>query len=180
MTPGLDIAELYSRHGDELLVFFVRRTADLEVALDLWAETFAQALASRGRFRGPGDDEAAAWVYAIARHQLGRYYRRGRAERRAMTRMGIERPLLDPETEAQIIRRAGLRELRAELALAVAALSCEVRDAITLRVVDELPYSVVAEQLAISEQAARARVSRGLRRLGRALDTNAIAEALRR
>jgi RNA polymerase sigma-70 factor, ECF subfamily len=119
------------------------------------------------------------WLYAIARHQLDRYYRRGRAERRAMSRLGIERPWVDAETEVQIVQRAGLCELRAELAVAIAALSCEVRDAITLRIVDELPYPVVAQQLAISEPAARARVSRGLRSLGRALDVDAIGEAMR-
>ncbi|HEY5195492.1 MAG TPA: RNA polymerase sigma factor [Solirubrobacteraceae bacterium] len=178
-ASGLSISSLYARHRDDLLVFLVRRTADVQLAVDLWAETFAQALASQGRYRGSGDEEAAAWLYAIARHQLARYYRRGRAERRAMTRLGIERPVLDPETEDEIIRRAGLGELRRELELAVATLSDDVRAAITLRVIDELPYSAVASELAISEQAARARVSRGLRTLGSALDIASITETLR-
>ena len=134
---GLDIAALYARHRDELLVFLVRRTADAEVALDLWGETFAQALASRGRYRGSTDEEAAAWLFRIARRQLSRYYRRGSAERRAMTRFGIERP--------ELVRRAGLEDARRSLAVAVAALSAETRDAVTLRVLDELPYPDVAK-----------------------------------
>ncbi len=174
----LDISALYERHRDELLVFLARRTTDAEVALELWAETFAQAIVSRSRYRGSRDEDAAAWLFAIARHQLARYDRRGRAERRAMKRLGIERPVLDPETEAHIIRRAGLDELRGELRLAVASLSVDVRDAITLRVIDEVPYPDVAARLAISEQAARARVSRGLRALGGTLDPRMITEAL--
>jgi DNA-directed RNA polymerase specialized sigma24 family protein len=101
---GLDMGALYVRHCDELLVFFVRRTSDTEVALDLWGETFAQALASRGRFRGATEEEAGAWLFGIARHQLARYYRRGSAERRAMTRLGIERPTINPDTEAEMNR----------------------------------------------------------------------------
>jgi DNA-directed RNA polymerase specialized sigma24 family protein len=141
---GPDVGALYARHGDELLVFFVRRTSDTEVALDLWGETFAQAVAGRGRCRGRTEEEAGAWLYGIARRQLARYYRRGSAERRAMTRLGIERPTINRDTEAEIMRRAGLEEVRE----------------------------------AISEQAARQRVSRGMRTLTCVLDTQTLTEAL--
>jgi RNA polymerase sigma-70 factor (ECF subfamily) len=175
---GLDIGALYARHRDELLVFFVRRTNDTEVALDLWGETFAQALASGGRYRGDTEEEAGAWLYGIARRQLARYYRRGSAERRAMIRLGIERPTINPNTEAEILRRAGLDDLRQTIAAGVAMLPGDAREAITLRIVDELSYPDLAARLAITEQAARMRVSRGMRTLSRVLDTQAITEAL--
>jgi RNA polymerase sigma factor (sigma-70 family) len=177
-TRELDMALLYLHHREQLLLFFVRRTADAEVALDLWGETFAQALASRGRYRGSTDEEAGAWLFTIARRQLARYYRRGSAERRAMTRLGIERPKLTPDVEAEIIKRAGLDDLREALVAAVATLPRDMRQAISLRILDELSYSDVAAHLAISEQAARTRVSRGLRALGHVLDTRTIREAL--
>jgi RNA polymerase sigma-70 factor (ECF subfamily) len=60
--------------------------------------------------------------------------------------------------------------LRERVADGLAGLSAEHQTALRLRVVDELPYPAVAAQLAISEDAARARVSRGLRRLAEALD----------
>lgn len=177
--PTLDLDELYARHREPLLRFFVRRTTDPEVALDLWAETFAQAVRSRRRYRGTTDEEARAWLYAIARGQLTRYYRRGRAEHRALQRLGIERPPADKLVELELIRRTGLAELRRELAAAVATLGDDTRAAIELRVVRELPYADVARHLAISETAARARVSRGLRALAQILDLDAIAEATR-
>jgi RNA polymerase sigma-70 factor (ECF subfamily) len=177
-APALDIGALCARHRDDLLVFLARRTADPEVALDLWSETFAQAVVSARRFRGSTDAEAGAWLFQIARHQLSRYYRRGQAERRAMERLGIERPPMTPELEADVVRRAGLDELRGELRQAIASLSDDVRDAITLRVVEELPYVAVAERLAISEPAARARVSRGLKHLADTLDPQGAQEAL--
>jgi RNA polymerase sigma factor (sigma-70 family) len=177
--PAVDIAALYEAHGERLLLFLVRRTTDTDVALDLWAETFAQALAARHRFRGSSDDEAAGWLYAIARGQLSRYYRRGKAERRALDRLRLQRPPANAQVEAELARRAGLHELRRELATAIAQLSDDARDAIELRVIAELPYPAVAQRLAISEQAARARVSRGLRALGALLDLDLITEASR-
>jgi RNA polymerase sigma factor (sigma-70 family) len=175
----LDIAELYERHRRELLLFFVRRTADAEVALDLWAETFAQAVVSRKRYRGGSDAEAAGWLYAIARRQLAHYYRRGSAERRALDRLNVERPPADELVEAELVREAGLSELRRELAGALDTLSEDTRRALELRVVRELPFSDVARQLAITEPTARARVSRGLRALGHLLDTDVVTEATR-
>jgi DNA-directed RNA polymerase specialized sigma24 family protein len=48
----LDIGRLYVRHREELLTLFVRRTSDTEIALDLWSETFAEALARSNAIAG--------------------------------------------------------------------------------------------------------------------------------
>jgi len=175
----LDVGTLYERHRKELLLFFVRRTADTELALDLWAETFAQAVVGAKRFRGSTDAERAGWLYAIARRQLALYYRRGSAERKAMNKLGIERPPADDLVEAELVRQAGLSDLRRELAGALDTLSEDTRRALELRVVHELPFADVARRLAITEPTARARVSRGLRALGDLLDHDAVTEATR-
>jgi hypothetical protein len=47
-----------------------RRTLDPEVALDLTAETFAEAFEHRHRLRGSTEREALGWLWAIADHQL--------------------------------------------------------------------------------------------------------------
>ncbi len=116
----MDVDALYARHRDALLVFLVRRTADTEVALDLWAETFAQAVASRRRYRGTTEAEAAAWLYTIAKRQLALYYRRGKAEQRAMAKLGLERPPASDALIAEIEQRAGLEDVRRELGEALA------------------------------------------------------------
>src|SRR4051812_25843533 len=167
---GMDVGALYARHQDELLLYLVRRTADVEVALDLWSETFAQALAGRRKYRGSTDAEAAAWLYSIAKNQLARYLRRGYAERRAMHKLGLERPPAGEELLADIWQRAQMDVMRAELAAALATLSEPVREAVKLRVVDERPYGEIARRLEISEQTARARVSRGLSALAEVLE----------
>ncbi|HEX3875304.1 MAG TPA: sigma-70 family RNA polymerase sigma factor [Solirubrobacteraceae bacterium] len=177
---AIDLEALYARHRVELLVFFARRTADPEIALDLWGETFAQVVGGHRRYRGTTDGEAAGWLYAVARRQLALYYRRGRIETRATARLKLERPPAQPELLASIAERAGLDELRAELSVALAALSPGVRTAVRLRVVDELPYAEVAAALGISVQAARARVSRGLSTLADMVDAPTIQEATTR
>jgi RNA polymerase sigma-70 factor (ECF subfamily) len=174
----LDMARLYGCHAEPLLLFIARRTADPQIALDLWAEVFAQATSSAGRFRGADDEEAAAWLYGIARRQLALYYRRGFAEQRALSRLKLERPPADPGVLAEIERRAGLGVLRANLAAALAQLSPAVRSAVQMRIVDELSYPDVARRLAITEQAARARVSRGLAALAELVDASTTHEVV--
>jgi RNA polymerase sigma-70 factor, ECF subfamily len=74
--PGA-FSVFYREHARMLLVFFTRRTFDAEAALDLTAETFAAAFASRRSFRGASDQEAGGWLFAIARRQLVRYFEAG-------------------------------------------------------------------------------------------------------
>jgi RNA polymerase sigma-70 factor, ECF subfamily len=155
----------YDAHFAGLLRYFTRRTCDPEAGLDLTAETFAQAFLSRRRFRGTTDAEAAAWLYRIAKRQLARYFKDGRSEREASERLGLDRPELDRETARQIEQLAELDELRVTLRAEVSELSLAHRDALRLRILEDLPYPEVARRLAISEAAARARVSRALRAL---------------
>jgi RNA polymerase sigma-70 factor (ECF subfamily) len=173
----VDIDELYARHREPVLRWFLRRAGDPETALDLWAETFAQALASRGRFRGESEGELAGWLYGIAKHQLWVYHRRGRAEQRALQRLGLQRPAADSTLLEEIEQRVGLQMLHSELSAALAELSQPVRVAVELRVVRELPCPELANRLGISEPAARARVSRGLSTLADALELSHTKEA---
>ncbi|UJA19348.1 RNA polymerase sigma factor [Thermoleophilia bacterium SCSIO 60948] len=161
--------ELYDAQVERVTAFFVRRVVDPEIALDLTAETFAQALRSRTGFRGEPGAPLNAWLYAIASHQLSRYFRRGRLERTALKRAGIDPP---HPTEADIERieeLASIEDLRAAVRREMSALPPEQRRAIELRIVNELPYSSIAQRLDISEPTARARVSRGLRSMQAAL-----------
>lgn len=161
---------LYEARASELLVFFVRRTFDVEVARDLTAETFAQAFEHRRRFRGSTDEEAAGWLYAIARHQLSRYARRGVVRRKAVERLGIRVPEVAEDDYERIVELAGLADLRTHVAAAFARLPADQGEALRMRVIDDRSYSDVAAALGVSEQTARARVSRALRRLADAVE----------
>ena len=163
----MEVTELYRRESARLLVFFTRRTYDAQLAVDLVAETFARAYESRARVRG---EQPAAWLWGIARNVLRDAHRRGSAERRALRRLAVEPPALNDGEVARIEELAGLGELRSAVAAALQTLPAEQREALQLRVVDELDYPTVADRLGVSEVAARARVSRALRALAGALD----------
>jgi RNA polymerase sigma-70 factor, ECF subfamily len=158
-------AELYDAQAERLLVFFARRTLDPEVALDLWAETLAAAFIARRRCRARDAAGRASWLYGIAHRRLALLARRGVAERRSLERLRLERPVASQDELDRLEELAGLRRLRAQVADAVEHLPGAQRDAIRLRVVEELAYPEVARRLSVSEPAARARVSRALRSL---------------
>jgi RNA polymerase sigma-70 factor (ECF subfamily) len=143
---------------------------DAEAALDLTAETFAQAYRGRGSFRGSTEVEARAWLLTIARRQIARYLHRGSLDRRVVQRLGIQTPTLDAGQIEEIEHRAGFAALRLALGRELERLSVDQREALRLRVVEERPYEEVAESLGISEATARARVSRALRALAAALE----------
>jgi RNA polymerase sigma factor (sigma-70 family) len=163
-------AALYDREARTVLVFIARRTLDPELALDLTAETFAQAFRGRRAFRGGTEMEERAWLFTIARRQISRYHRRGTVERRALEALGAQVPEAHEDDLREIEEAAGLDGLRAALGDELARLSHDQRAALQLRVVEERSYPEVADALGVSEQTARARVSRGLRALARALE----------
>ena len=170
MAPSNAFIALYERDAETVLLFFTRRTFDVEVALDLTAETFAQAWRGWSRVRLDSVEEVRGWLFTIARRQLGHYLRRGRVERRALRQIGVSIPALDDEAIAEIERAAELGGVRAVLAAELRKLGENQRHALQLRIVEELPYPEVARRLGTTEPAARARVSRGLRALAVALE----------
>ena len=153
--------ELYDELAERVLVFFTRRVLDPQLALDLTGETFAVAFQRRRSFRGVTAAEQEGWIFAIARTQLSRYWRRGRVERQALGRMRVEVPAMQDEEIARVEELAGTEAVR---------LPADQRAALHAHVVEERSYAELAAEWGVSEQAVRARVSRGLRSLGARLD----------
>jgi RNA polymerase sigma-70 factor (ECF subfamily) len=148
-----------------MAVYVARKTMDAGVAADLVAETFAQAYMNRTQFRGATREEAVGWLYGIARHQVSHFVRRDRAEARALERLGIQRPHLSDAELERLEDLAGISDLRRRVASQLNDLSHEQQEALRLRILEEQTYEEMAEHLGINEQAARARVSRGMRAL---------------
>lgn len=162
--------EFYDRALPGLLAYFARRTLDAQAAADLTAETLADAFAARRRFRSRGDGSASAWLYVLAARKLGRYLRRSRVDDAARRRLGMERVALAPDDVERIEGLIDFEHIGREVRRSFAALRADQREAVRLRVIEGRSYRDVARALGCSEQAARARVSRGLRRLAAQLD----------
>ena len=175
MTPPNDAQLLHAARTDAAAFerFYVawapplhgwlrRRVATPELANDLTAETFAQALVSLPRFRGERPGSGAAWLWGIARHLVHQHYRTARLEASARERLGIAVREYDTqdfdEAEARVVAATRAREL----ADALDDLSVQQRRALELRVLAELDFGVVADFLDVAEPAARMRVSRAL------------------
>jgi RNA polymerase sigma-70 factor (ECF subfamily) len=157
--PGA-FSELYARHVTEVHGWLRRR---LEwAASDLTAETFARAWVSRDRFRDDRDGSALPWLLGIAAKLAADAVRRERIDTRARERLGLPLDLASEDGYADVDARLSPR-----LALdqAMRSLPAHEREALELRVIEELPYRQVARRLAIRPAAARLRVSRALRRL---------------
>lgn len=153
-----------------LLAFVVKRVLDVETAWDLTSESFARAYLKRRSFRGRTDREAAGWLYAIADREILQFHRRERIERQALEKLGIEPPSLTEEEQERVLELAGLEQMRAVIREELRRLGPNHQEAIGLRVLEELSYAEIAERLGVSQQTARARVSRGLRALREAID----------
>jgi RNA polymerase sigma factor (sigma-70 family) len=166
-------AEFYDAYAERVLLFLVRRVLDVDTAFDLLSETFATALERRHQFRGTSAEQEQGWLFSIARSELSHFWRDGKVERIALARIGVDVPgPRDPEIE-RIEQLAGIDELVPALHDAMAALPEDQRRAVELRVVEEHGYAEVAMRLGVSEQTARARVSRGLHALAHHLPERA-------
>lgn len=159
----------YDAYADRVLVYLARRVFDPEIAIDLMSETFAKVLERRMQFRGRTAAEEQGWLFAIARTELSHYWRSGRVERAALERFAVLVPTLDEDEFVRIEALAGLNSLEGPLREAVQRLPGDQRRAVELRIVNERSYAEVAEALGVTQQVARARVSRGLRALARML-----------
>lgn len=159
------LSRVYDAHARAFVAYFARRVYDAELAVDLTAETFASAFTHRDGFRGESDDDVVRWLYGIARNEVGQYWRAGRVEQRAVAKLGVERRALTDGEYERIEELAALEPLRRRVAAELEAMPAEHAEILRLRVVEELDYGVVAARLGISEQTARARVSRALKAL---------------
>jgi RNA polymerase sigma factor (sigma-70 family) len=156
--------QLYDRHATRVHAFLVRRTRDEEAALELTAETFAAAWVARARFEDRAGGTAAPWLFGIARNLLAQSVRRGAVERRARERLGLADGGAAPAAD-----ESWLDGLDIDLRAALDSLGDAERQAVELRVLDELDYGEIGRRLGISGGAARVRVFRGLGRLRRRL-----------
>lgn len=160
---------VYEFAVDKVLNQLLRQTFDADVAAELTAETFARALEKRKQFKGTHDAEVMAWLNSIARRLHLNYIRRGQVAQRSLKRLKIELPELSDIEREEVEQSIDFAHMRDALREALSGLPTTSQAALKLRVIDEMPYVDVAFQLGISEQAARAQVSRAIRSVRKSL-----------
>jgi RNA polymerase sigma-70 factor (ECF subfamily) len=156
-----EVAELFDELGAPLLSWFRREVSTRDEAADLWSETWARVVASRSKIRGSTRGEHAAFVYTTARNLLADWRRRGLVEQRALAQLGIAPLRIENDLPA----------LDAPVVLAhLEQLPEDQREAVRLRVIEELDYDEIAARTGATEASVRQRVSRGLKWLRGRMD----------
>ena len=121
----------------------------------------------------PERDAVLPWLYGIARYEVANVRRAARRSTALRTRLGgLAEPAV-ASTEAQVIRRTEHQHVID----ALASLSEPDREIVYLRSYEGLSTPEIATALGCSDAAARKRLSRALRRLGRSLGAEAASPA---
>jgi RNA polymerase sigma factor (sigma-70 family) len=164
----------YERYETLVVGFLMRRVRDAEVAADLTAEVFAAALEAAPRYQAVGDS-AVPWLITIANNTLISSLRRGRVEEQARRQVGM---LQAVELRADSVRRV---EQTVEdddwVTNLLKRLPEDQRTAVRARVLEDRSYEDIATELQTSSLVIRKRVSRGLSRLRKHLETDDDAAA---
>jgi RNA polymerase sigma-70 factor (ECF subfamily) len=138
-----------------------RLVSDDDDARDVTQEAYLRAFRSIGRFRG--DAQFTTWLYRItancASTQLGKRRRHHHHDLDDDLDVVDDEPTRDPvaATDGALLRR--------HLEEAIAELPSRLRSVVVLRDVYDLSHAEIAEQLGISESAAKVRLHRARRRL---------------
>lgn len=159
------ICALYDRHVARLLAALTHVGGDREAAFDIAQETFARVLEQGHRVKLQADGSAWPWLWTVARNLLRDRQRRDLVDASARRRLGMAAVHFDAGAIDELIARVDAEDLQSLLARALDELPVEQREAVVGRVAREFDYEHLGARLGASEDAVRARVSRGLRAL---------------
>jgi RNA polymerase sigma-70 factor (ECF subfamily) len=151
-----DLLTLYDLALPQVYGYLLRRCGDRDVAEELTSETFLAMTDVVQRVAGPRLD--VGWLIGVARHKLADHWRGQAREQRNLRAVAT-----DPTVQATVVDPwdARLDVLRAREVLA--SVAPQHRAALTLRYVDDLPVTQVADLLGRTVHATEALLVRARR-----------------
>jgi RNA polymerase sigma-70 factor, ECF subfamily len=160
-TAATQVDALYQQHARMVLGYLYRRLPTLADAEDVLAEVFLAALQQCA----DGDEPGPGWLLLVARRRVADFYRE-RLRTPAAYAPAPGASLADIEDTRPQPEDATIRaEEQREIAALIAQLPEEQREALALRFGAGLRSPQIAEALGKSDEAARALLSRAVRRL---------------
>ena len=155
--------ELYKQTRHDLLAFVRRRAASPEDAADVLAETYLVAWRTADAL--PDGDRARLWLFGVARNLLLKTARQARVRNALSERLAAELRATGSD-HAAMIHHARRGELRA----ALAELSAQDREILTLSAWEGLSPREIATVIDSQASTVRVRLHRARKRLRRQLD----------
>lgn len=139
----------------------LRLTGNEEDARDVVQEVYLRAFRGIRRFRG--DALFTTWLYRITANCASSHMaRRGRHRHEVLPE---DAHVVDPHPSRQPEGRVESSELRIQLQAALEKLPPKLRAVVVLRDIYDLPHADIAEELGITESAAKVRLHRARQRL---------------
>jgi RNA polymerase sigma-70 factor (ECF subfamily) len=153
--------ELVRRTSADTYTLARRLVSDEEDARDVVQEAYLRAFRSIGRFRG--DAQFTTWLYRITANCASTHLGRRRRHRHDELDEEVDVPDTSPDHDPAAMASATL--LRDRLEAAIAELPPRLRAVVVLRDIYDLNHAQIAEELGITESAAKVRLHRARRRL---------------
>ena len=154
--PNHDMDDVYRQHAQTVYQFLLAQTRDADLAEELTAETFYQAVRSIGRY--DGSCKLSVWLCQIAKHL---WYRHLQKNKRQAESLSEDIVLCVPSAEEEAVAA----EDHIALLRAVHALPEPAREVVYLRSFGGLSFRQIGDVLGKSENWARVTFYRGKERL---------------
>ncbi len=159
------LAQLVQATYPEAYTLAYRLTGNEEDARDVVQEAYLRAQRGLGRFRG--DAQFTTWLYRITANCASTLVSKRR--RSATVPLTEEMAVVDARPDRDPEWRASSQADRELVAASLAGLPPRLRKVIVLRDIYDLSHQAIADQLGISEAAAKVRLHRARRRLKESL-----------
>ena len=153
--------ELVRRTHADTFALARRLVSDEDDARDVVQETYLRAFRSIKKFRG--DAQFTTWLYRITANCASTHLGRRRRHRHDELDKEVAVPDLHPDHDPALVADASL--LRDRLESAIAELPPRLRAVVVLRDIYDLNHAEIADELGISESAAKVRLHRARRKL---------------
>lgn len=153
--------ELVRRTYADTYTLAFRLTGDEEDARDVVQETYLRVHKGLARFRG--DAQFTTWLHRVTANCASTFL--GRRGKHRHDPLPDDPGLVDEHPRSDPAHGADMGQLRMQLTEALRALPPKLRAVIVLRDIYDLPHEAIAEELGITESAAKVRLHRARKRL---------------
>ena len=161
MKEAMEMEDIYRRHAQTVYKFLLAQCRDADLAEELTAETFYQAVRSIGRY--DGSFRLSVWLCQIAKHLWYQHLRKTRRQSETLTE-DITLPV--PSAEDDVLLRAEYLDLLR----AVHTLPEPAREVLYLRLFGGLSFREISDVLGKTENWSRVTFYRAKERLKGAME----------